>query len=244
MKADREYKNMQSRIVQAINDKRKKTIMPQGTLGNTSATAQLFKVPDGLQQIKSDVTNIQNDIASIGNPTDYIPGSEKWALETRWAALRKLEEWNLVKSLSIPYWRWRDGYFPIASFGENNVTEADGYMKYNNGEYAEIGESKLVTGEFKQVSININNALYQLCKSTRASGYLRGNLVARIVIEKDSPAAQYILGLFPKNIEKKYKSWTKTLYEYYKTKEQQKAQITLNLIIILGDVIIFKEKYP
>ncbi len=188
MKADREYKKMQSRIVQTINDKRKNTIMPQGTLGNTSATAQLFKVPDGLWQIKSDVTNIQNDIASIGNPTDYIPGSEKWALETRWAALRKLEEWNLVKHLSKPYWEF--GLLNFGAFGENNVTEPDGFVKCYGNNYLWVGENKVVSGQYSQINVNINAALDQLCTGKRVAQYYGANLVARVVIPSDSEAGK------------------------------------------------------
>lgn len=189
MKADREYKKPQTRIIQSVENRKAKVAVPQGADRNNTTTAQLFAIPQGLHDIIDDVTKVQNDIMSIGDPTIPVSGSEKWALDTRWATLRKLEEWNLVKHLSKPY--WQIGLLNIGAFGENNVTEPDGFVKwYGNNYYLLVGENKVVSGQYSQINVNIKAALEQLCTGKRVAQYYGANLVARVVIPSDSEAGK------------------------------------------------------
>ena len=67
MKADREYKKQQTRIIQSVEKRKAKVAVPRIADRNSSTTAQLFKVPNGLHDIIDDVTKVQNDIKTTGS---------------------------------------------------------------------------------------------------------------------------------------------------------------------------------
>lgn len=51
MKADREYKKPQTRIIQSVENRKAKVAVPQGADRNNTTTAQLFAIPKGLHDI-------------------------------------------------------------------------------------------------------------------------------------------------------------------------------------------------
>ena len=79
MKADREYKKTQTRIIQSVENRKAKVAVLQGADRNNTTTAQLFAIPKGLHDIIFDVTNVQNDIKTTGSTATPLYGSEEWA---------------------------------------------------------------------------------------------------------------------------------------------------------------------
>lgn len=216
MKADREYKKQQTRIIQSVEKRKAKVAVPRIADRNSSTTAQLFKVPNGLHDIIDDVTKVQNDIKTTGSTEISLYGSEKWAHETRLVALRKLDEWGLVKELYAQSTLNLNAYNTLVGFGTDNVKEPDGLIISNvSGNYVYAGENKLITGEFSQLNYNIEKALAQLCYENRAVFYSGSHLVARIAIHPLSQAALH-LSQMRSNIKKRMNTiwYNKMLFAY------------------------------
>lgn len=229
MKASKEHKPQQSRVLSSSIIERKQ-----------NNVFQLFKIPDGLEQIKTDVTEVADDMSKIGTPTDELYGSQEWANDTRWATKRKLEEWDLVKYLYSQS-SSSDISNSIIGFGIDDMNESDGLVRNLGGEYIWAGENKLITGKFTQVSENIHSALSQLCTGKRASYFSGANLVARIVIAPSSEAARHWSQMTPIVQKGMITRWNKLLMLYYDQGigEVWKTKNTLKLFIYIGTNLIY-----
>lgn len=155
---------------------------------------QMFAVPADLEVLKRHITEVQNDISITkftfnNNGQEKLYGSEEWAKDTKWAALRKLDEWNLVKEL-VTQGGGNDSF--VIGFGIDDRYEPDGLMYDNSREVVLAGENKVVTGGFPQLRENINSALSQLCIGNRARCYSGAKLLARIAIKPESSAYQHL----------------------------------------------------
>lgn len=243
MKADREYKKQQTRIIQSVENRKAKVAVPQGADRNNTTTAQLFAIPQGLHDIIDDVTKVQNDIKTTGSTATPLYGSEEWARDTRWATLRKLDEWFLVKELYRQSTPEVNSQNSIIGFGIDDTYESDGLIMSNeNKEYVWAGENKLITGNFPQISENINNALSQLCSGIRAQSYSGGNLVARIVVHPSSMAASRLKEMTDTQKKSMRTRWLNRAIIYYRegVKNNWSMATRLQLQINVGEKVIYQ----
>lgn len=179
---------------------------------------QMFAVPVDLEILKEKITNVQDDIGgaflksypdTINSPLD---GSNEWANDTKWAALRKLDEWYIVKELA------EQDIDPVdmhIGFGIDDRNEPDGLITSMSGNYIWAGENKLVTGKFLQINENINSALSQLCTGSRASSYSGSNLIARVVIDSSSEAYQHLIMMSERAKKGMYTRWRHKVETFY-----------------------------
>lgn len=132
---------------------------------------QCFNVPVNLTEIRTDVANVEAEIAGNATPGD-IPGGDTWATDTRAATLRKLNEWyafTLAARHSVA----------VPQFGEDVVTEPDVFEAAPGGLMTNVVENKFVTGERNRITPNVKDAMSQLILSGRSPNYT-GRLTARV----------------------------------------------------------------
>lgn len=233
MKAAKEHKLQESRVIQHSNNRQR-----------NSPVAQFFKVPDDLVNIIDDVNTVAEDIYATNNEQIVLPGADIWARDTRWATRRKLEEWDLVKLLYNETPELDEGNF-IIGFGLDNTNEPDGLVRDENTEkIIWAGENKLVTGQLQQVNTNIRTALTQLCTSNRAQNYKGCHLIARINISPISPAAISFQQIEREDQYKLIAKWIKTAEEYASLACNNDNNNRLTLIICLDNQTISHVDFP
>lgn len=178
---------------------------------------QMFAVPTDLETLKENITYVQEDMrgASLKSNPDtnfQLYGSYEWANDTKWAALRKLNEWYIVKELTKQDIDIEDIHI---GFGIDDMNEPDGLITTESGSYIWAGENKLVTGGFPQINENINSALSQLCTGDKASSYSGSNLIARVVIHSTSEAYQHLQNMSESAQKGMCTRWQHKVREFY-----------------------------
>lgn len=178
---------------------------------------QMFAVPADLENLKNSVTDVQNDMQGMyflsnQDPNFKLYGSDEWANDTKWAALRKLDEWYVVKNLIE---QDSDTENMHIGFGIDDRNEPDGLIIDDSGNYIWAGENKVVTGGFPQINENINSALSQLCTGERARSYSGANLIARVVIDSSSEAYQHLIMMSERAKKGMYTRWRHKVETFY-----------------------------
>jgi len=135
---------------------------------------QMFAVPQNLTSIKGDVEKVENDLGKVEGNKE-LPGGEIWAVETRSATLRKLNEFEAYK---LSYAN-KDESLELPKLGENVVTEPDVGQKNDEGYWTNVVENKFVTGQRGRISENVSSAIGQIKLSNRSPNYY-GDLFARV----------------------------------------------------------------
>nr|WP_302831127.1 hypothetical protein [uncultured Bacteroides sp.] len=137
---------------------------------------QKFAIPPALPRIANDVNSIIEDMGTMGNEDEQIPGSIEWAEDSRSAAMRKLNEWDALKMLvQEPN--------EVPRFGTDDVTEPDAYRPVAGGGMTDVVENKYITGKRDRITANVHDAITQLITGSRPRNYY-GKLFARIQLSK------------------------------------------------------------
>lgn len=135
----------------------------------SSVAVQRAAIPEELVSHRDELNYVISDIRKIKGPKNKtneplentIGGAENWAVETRYAAKRKYVE----------YLRASEAYARGAediSLGEDTTTESD--IEYWEGGDWQWEESKVVNGQWPQLSENVLAARAQLAGRTEKNG--------------------------------------------------------------------------
>ena len=179
---------------------------------------QMFAVPADLETLKENITNVQEDMKGAtlnsNHDTDFqLYGSYEWANDIKWTALRKLDEWYIVKELTKQDIDIEEDIY--IGFGIDDINEPDGLITADSSLYIWAGENKLVTGEFPQINENINSALSQLCTGNRASLYSGSKLIARVVVHSESNAYQHLNSMSKRALKGMCTRWEHKVEIFY-----------------------------
>lgn len=194
---------------------------------------QKFAIPEGLPAMISDTANIMYRMSLVGGNLP-LGGGTNWANETRSAANRKLDEYNLVEAIFKNF----DNINNIG-FGTNVKKQPD---VISNGQTNVRGENKYVTGKISQVKKNIEEALGQLCDSDRSVGYIGTMLIARIKIDPNSEAAMALREIDEGARIKYLNSWVSIVNG--RLYQQQSKQNNIYFILEIGDEQLISGQAP
>lgn len=208
--------------------KSKKTKKPNGII------SQLFAIPEGLPALISDTAHVMRRMSLVGG-NNPLGGSTNWANETRSAANRKLDEYNLLEIIYQDATA-RGNNIANLGFGTNVKEQPDVILKGNQDVRA---ENKYVTGKITQVETNINKAISQLCYSNRSVGYYNSLLIARINIDTNSEAALAFIEIDNQCKNTYLNKWIQCANNCHLFNNNQ-----LRLIITLGDSILINNDVP
>ncbi|HAP61901.1 MAG TPA: hypothetical protein DCR93_21180, partial [Cytophagales bacterium] len=231
-------------VVQQKQGRVKPTLQPKASPSFAMrGPIQLFKVPGGLDMLANDLKETTQDIADAGGAEKKdvsLYGSDQWGKDTYFAGLRKLDEWNLVKSLLNSGMSKEEA--ARVGFGIDDVSEPDALERDDSNNITKAGENKVVGGKFRQVSVNINSALDQLTNGKRANQYGGARLLARIQIEENSEAAAHIIKMSDTVKKGQITRWKNRMEVAYREGlANWEAPCTLFLVILIGNNAIFNE---
>lgn len=208
--------------------KSKKTKNPNGII------SQLFAIPEGLPALISDTAHVMHRMSLVGG-NNPLGGSTNWANETRSAANRKLDEYNLLEIIYQDATDRGDNIDNLG-FGTNVKEQPDVIL---NGSRNVRAENKYVTGKITQVETNINKAISQLCHSNRSVGYCNSLLVACINIDTGSEAALAFIEIDNQRKNTYLNKWMRCANNCNLLNNNQ-----LRLVVKLGDSILINNDVP
>nr|WP_294476594.1 hypothetical protein [uncultured Bacteroides sp.] len=177
---------------------------------------QRFYVPEVLNDLIDDVTEVKDDIAQGGCEGDtkhYIMGTMEWADGTYDAATRKLNEWYGVKYLVETI---NPQYIQNICFGMDDVEQPDVYLVEDGAINGAI-ENKYVSGNYSQIIDNAKNAIEQLLTRERSAKY-SGELTAMIVLSELTSQNLLENLIYFEDIIGKLVDFTRNLYQKGKVK--------------------------